>query len=66
VRWHDTIARIELGIDEIARAVDPAVRGAVVEAGKEHGFRYVTLDLGGYRTGSHNEVLMGRSLRVVS
>jgi len=37
----------------------------VVKAGKTHGFTYVTLDLGGYRTGSHNEMLQGRSLRIV-
>jgi uncharacterized protein len=41
------------------------VRESVVAAGKQHGFQYVTLDLGGYRTGSHNEVLLGRALRVV-
>lgn len=66
VRWHDTIARIELDLAEMARAAEPAVRDAIVEAGKRHGFRYVTLDLGGYRMGSHNEVLVGRSLRVVA
>jgi uncharacterized protein len=66
VRWHEELARIELGADELLRAADPEVRGAVVEAGKKHGFRYVTLDLGGYRMGSHNEVLVGRSLRIVS
>lgn len=65
VRWHDSLARIELGAEELARAADPAVRGLLVEAGKAHGFRYVTLDLGGYRMGSHNEVLVGRALRVV-
>jgi uncharacterized protein len=42
------------------------LRDAIVVAGKKHGFRYVTLDLGGYRMGSHNEVLVGKSLRVVS
>lgn len=66
VRWHEELARIELGAEELARAADPEVRGAVVEAGKKHGFRYVTLDLGGYRVGSHNEVLVGRALRIVS
>jgi uncharacterized protein len=66
VRWHDELARIELGAEELARAADPEVRGAIVEAGKKHGFRYVTLDLGGYRVGSHNEVLVGRALRVLS
>lgn len=66
VRYHDELARIELGADELIKAADPAVRGAIVEAGKKHGFRYVTLDLGGYRMGSHNEVLVGRALRIVS
>jgi PP-loop superfamily ATP-utilizing enzyme len=37
----------------------------VVKAGKTYGFTYITLDLAGYRTGSHNEVLEGRSLRIV-
>jgi uncharacterized protein len=66
VRYHDELARIELGADELVKAAEPAVRGAVVEAGKKHGFRYVTLDLGGYRMGSHNEVLVGKALRIVS
>jgi uncharacterized protein len=65
VRYHGDLARIELGADELLRAADPAVRGTIVEAGKRHGFRFVTLDLGGYRMGSHNEVLVGRALRVL-
>lgn len=65
VRYHDTIARLELDVEELARAADPGVRPRIVAAGKRHGFKYVTLDLGGYRTGSHNEVLQGRSLRIV-
>jgi uncharacterized protein len=66
VRYHGDLARIELGAAELVRAADDAVRGEVVAAGKRHGFRYVTLDLGGYRMGSHNEVLVGRALRIVS
>jgi len=65
VRWHDKIARIEVGQSELARIVLPDIRDAVVAAGKRHGFSYVTIDLAGYRQGSHNEVLAGRSLRVV-
>lgn len=65
VRWHDEIARIEVGLDELALALDSRVRTQAVEAGKRHGFRYVTLDLGGYRMGSHNEVLVGRSLKIL-
>lgn len=65
VRFHDQVARIEVALDELARLCAPGVREAVVEGGKRHGFRYVTLDLAGYRQGSHNEVLSGRSLRLV-
>jgi pyridinium-3,5-biscarboxylic acid mononucleotide sulfurtransferase len=65
VRWHDSIARIEVEVSEISKLLDSATRDAVVRAGKAHGFRYVTIDLAGYRTGSHNEVLVGRALRLV-
>jgi uncharacterized protein len=71
VRWHGlgsasgdrALARVEVARDELARAFD--ARDAIVEAGKRFGFAYVTLDLQGYRTGSHNEVIVGKSLRVV-
>jgi pyridinium-3,5-biscarboxylic acid mononucleotide sulfurtransferase len=71
VRWHGlgsgsgdrALARVEVARDEIARAFE--LRDKVVEAGKRFGYAYVTLDLQGYRTGSHNEVIAGRSLRVV-
>jgi pyridinium-3,5-biscarboxylic acid mononucleotide sulfurtransferase len=65
VRWHEKIARIEVALSELELMLAPGVREAAVAAGKKHGFQYVTLDLGGYRTGSHNEVLVGRALRVV-
>jgi uncharacterized protein len=65
VRYHDKLARIELDLEELTRAVLPEVRERIVALGKRHGFQYVTLDLGGYRMGSHNEVIVGRSLRVV-
>jgi len=65
VRYHGDVARIEVGTDELLRAADPERRERIVAAGKAAGFRYVTLDLGGYRQGSHNEVLDGRTLRVV-
>ncbi|MBX3262142.1 MAG: ATP-dependent sacrificial sulfur transferase LarE [Labilithrix sp.] len=70
VRWHASssetvtatreaaIARIEIARDEMLRAFD--ARDAIVAAGKRVGFAYVTLDLAGYRTGSHNEVLASR------
>ncbi|HEY6726421.1 MAG TPA: ATP-dependent sacrificial sulfur transferase LarE [Polyangiaceae bacterium] len=65
VRWHDQIARIEVDLAELGSLLTDGMRDRVVEAGKRHGFRYVTLDLGGYRTGSLNEMLTGRSLKLV-
>lgn len=65
VRYHDQVARIELDLEDLPRMLEPNVREAVVLAGKTHGFSYVTLDLAGYRTGSHNEVLTGRKLRLL-
>lgn len=57
VRHHDTIARVELGVEEIERLLDPAVREQVVSGLKRLGYTYVTLDLAGYRSGSMNEGL---------
>jgi uncharacterized protein len=58
VRHHDELARIELGRDEMPRALEPEMAAAIVEAVKAAGYRYVTIDLQGYRTGSLNEGLL--------
>jgi uncharacterized protein len=60
VRHHDELARIEVAPDELLRTLDPAVRAAIVRDLKAIGYRYVTLDLQGYRTGSLNEGLLLR------
>jgi uncharacterized protein len=65
VRWHDSIARIEVAASELLLLCSDPLRQRVIEAGREVGFRYVTVDLEGYRVGSHNEVLPGRSLPVI-
>lgn len=57
VRVHGTIARIEVGPDEIGRLLDEQTRVSVYQSIKALGFTYVALDLGGYRTGSMNETL---------
>lgn len=57
VRHHGDVARIELGAEDMARAVADDVRAALVRDLKAIGYRYVSLDLQGYRTGSLNEVL---------
>jgi uncharacterized protein len=56
VRHHGEIARVELAPDELPRLLDPALRAAIADALHALGFRYVTLDLDGYRTGSLNPV----------
>ena len=65
VRWHDTVARIELDLADLDRVLSPQLRARIVAAGREHGFQYVAVDLAGYRTGSHNEVLDSRRLKVL-
>lgn len=58
VRYHETIARLEVDGAELARMVDPAVRSAVVALGERLGFTYVAVDLAGFRSGSLNKVLV--------
>jgi uncharacterized protein len=60
VRHHDDVARIEIARDEMIRALEPAVASAIVRELKAIGYRYVSLDLQGYRTGSLNEGLLLR------
>lgn len=58
VRYHDTVARLELAGAELARAVTDPARLAIIALGKRCGFTYVALDLAGFRSGSANEVLV--------
>src|ERR1700730_431300 len=60
VRHHDELARLEIGRGEMARALEPEVGDAIVRELKAIGYRYVSLDLQGYRTGSLNEGLLLR------
>jgi uncharacterized protein len=60
VRFHDTIARLELEASELAHVVEQ--RDAIVALGKRLGFAYVALDLAGFRSGSLNEVLPAEAL----
>jgi uncharacterized protein len=62
VRFHDTIARLELTTDELPAILVPGVRERVVALGKQLGFAYVALDLAGFRSGSLNEVLPSEKL----
>ncbi|MFQ5656233.1 MAG: ATP-dependent sacrificial sulfur transferase LarE [Candidatus Methylomirabilales bacterium] len=55
VRYHDTIARIEVAPEEIPRFMVPEVREEVIRRFRAAGFVHVVVDLQGYRTGSLNE-----------
>ena len=57
VRAHGKFARIELAPGEIERAAREPLRSEITRQVKAAGFRFVALDLQGYRTGSLNEVL---------
>ncbi len=57
VRHHDVVARIEVRPDDLARVIAPEVRPRIVEHLKGLGFRYVAVDLQGFRSGSLNETL---------
>jgi len=58
VRYHEDLVRIEISPDELPRALDPEMAGKFVEIFKALGFKFVTLDLEGYRTGSLNPPLI--------
>ena len=57
VRDHFPIARLEVPPEEIARLAQPEARAVAVEQLRALGYRYVTLDLAGYRMGSLNDEL---------
>lgn len=66
VRHHNTIARIEVGPDELARFLDEEIRAHVDRRLREIGYAHVTLDLRGYRRGSVNEILQGKEASATS
>ncbi|MGH7907283.1 MAG: ATP-dependent sacrificial sulfur transferase LarE [Candidatus Binataceae bacterium] len=59
VRYHGDIARLEVEAAEMPRLFDPAIRERVESAFQRIGFRFVTVDLRGFRSGSLNEGLPG-------
>ena len=64
VRHHGTIARIEVGREDMGKVVN-GLAPEIVGRLKGLGFAYVTLDLEGYRTGSLNEILApGKPLKL--
>lgn len=65
VRYHKgDVARIEVSVEALSKFTDPAFRREVVEHLKSVGFKYVSLDLEGFRSGSLNVVLPAESLEI--
>ena len=49
------LARLEIGNEELPRALDPDIRARIVQEIRAVGYRHVTIDLQGYRMGSLND-----------
>jgi pyridinium-3,5-biscarboxylic acid mononucleotide sulfurtransferase len=64
VRYHKgDLARIEVPVEELPRLADPEVRKDLIPAFRELGFKFVTLDLEGFRSGSLNTLIPLDGLR---
>lgn len=57
VRHHNNLARIELPQDRITDALQPEMLRKIDATLREFGYKYVTVDLRGFRSGSMNEVI---------
>ena len=63
VRDHSEVARIEVLPEEFRIFMNNTVRNEVVSFLKSIGYKYITLDLQGFRSGSANEVLTNADLK---
>lgn len=63
VRHHGDIVRIEIAKEELSSALNPAMAGQFTAIFKQLGFKFVTLDLEGFRSGSMNALLPADQLR---
>jgi uncharacterized protein len=65
VRLHEgELARIEVPVQELPRLAEPAAREGLIRCLKELGFRFVTLDLEGFRSGSLNTLVSLEKKRI--
>ncbi|MGA9076038.1 MAG: ATP-dependent sacrificial sulfur transferase LarE [Candidatus Sulfotelmatobacter sp.] len=62
VRHHGEIVRLEIACEELNRALDPAMAAKFANIFKALGFKFVTLDLEGFRSGSMNTLLAPEAL----
>jgi uncharacterized protein len=63
VRHHGETVRIEIALEEFPRAFSPEMAREFTAIFKELGFKFVTLDLEGFRSGSMNQLLSAEELR---
>jgi len=63
VRHHDTVARIEVNPEDIEKVTAEPARSQIVEKLKSLGFKFVTVDLQGFRSGALNEALSEQQKR---
>jgi uncharacterized protein len=63
VRHHGEIVRIEIAREELERALNPSMAADLTSIFKALGFKFVTLDLEGFRSGSMNSLLPVEQLR---
>ncbi len=57
VRHHENLVRLEFGAEDLERALNQETAKELTACFKQLGYKFITLDLEGYRTGSANEVL---------
>ncbi len=64
VRYHNSVARIEIEPEMLPKLFIPIVRDEIVRLFQAAGFSYVTVDLRGFRSGSLNEALQQQHIAV--
>ena len=57
VRYHGEVARLEIDLADMPRALEAGTREAIVALGRQQGFTFVSLDLAGFSSGSLNQLI---------
>ena len=57
VRYHGEVARLEIDLADMPRALEPSIRQSMVALGRAQGFTFVALDLAGFSSGSLNQLI---------
>lgn len=67
VRYHkNDMARVEVPLDTLPMLATEPIRSGLVRAFREAGFKYVTLDLEGFRSGSLNAMIASENIKLIS